>query len=707
MKRRLVYSFGPFRLDATARVLLKNGEPIRLGCKAVETLLVLVENAGQVLTKNELLSTVWRDRVVDEANLAQNVAVIRKALGVERGAPGYIETFPGRGYRILGPVVSEELTEAAPPAAEPGHGAKSEQRRARALALFVVVAVLAGSVVLWRRVASSPRAGQLRRVPVSRLTGMEYQPAVSPDGAAVAFVWEPQHGRAGGIWVQRAGETSPRRVAGGAGSYSSPAFSPDGRHLAYLHFQESSGAIVLASLDSPDRRVVATVFPWRYGLKYRHLDWSPDGRFLAVDDTQSSHEPLGIFLVSLATGEKKRLTQPDSMIVGDLDPRFSPDGQSICFIRVFHRAWQELFSVPVAGGAPAQITFDAKQVSGFDWTADGKSVVFGSDRSGEFRLWRLRYPRGTGAPPQQTEIYGDFPIQLSLARRSPVLVYSVLQYDLNIWRLDLAAGANGDDRWLQIIASSGQDASPQYSPARDKICFRSDRSGEEQLWICDSDGSNPVQVTRGALRPSVGRWSPDGRSIVFNNARTGEIYVARSSPEGRWTVTSTGAIGYHPVFSPDAQWIYAGTMNSIVRIPAAGGAAVEVARTKGLSLGASEDGRYLYFVREPADSALWKLETASGRIEKVLEGLVPYCTSCWAPTSHGIYYLGGKQGSPERQTLYFHHFATGRDDRVVDYPEPLTPIGSGPFSLSRDGRYLLCVRADPSSSDIFRVEPFR
>jgi len=77
---------------------------VHLARKSVETLLALIESSGQVVTKEDLMATVWPDRIVDEANLAQNIAVIRKAIGAAHGEPGQIETFPGRGYRILGPI---------------------------------------------------------------------------------------------------------------------------------------------------------------------------------------------------------------------------------------------------------------------------------------------------------------------------------------------------------------------------------------------------------------------------------------------------------------------------------------------------------------------------------------------------------------------------------------------------------------------------
>jgi Tol biopolymer transport system component/DNA-binding winged helix-turn-helix (wHTH) protein len=711
LKTRRIFRFGPFRLDTTAKVLLREDQPVHLARKSVETLAALLESSGQVVTREDLMATVWPDRIVDEANLAQNIAVIRKAIGAAHGEPGHIETFPGRGYRILGPItVSEEAGEVA--RESPGEPEEPLARVRRPVLLVVAVAgllVLLGlGAVLWLRQAAQSSPAELHRIPVTRLAGREYQPAITADGSNVAFVWEQEVATPAGIWVQAAGENSPRRISGHEDAvHSSPAWSPDGRRLAYLRFKGSEGAVVVASLEPRQERVVASVFPDRYGLLNRHLDWSPDGRQLVIDDAEAAGKPFGIFLVSLDTGRKTRLTWPPDNIIGDIDPRFSPDGKTVSFVRGYHRAWQELCAVPTAGGKTVQLTSDARQISGQDWMPDGRTLAFGSDRGGEFRIWKLEYAPGRTQSPRPTALYGDFLLQISLARNAPVLVYSMLQHDLSIWRLDLQAKSAATGRWTRLIASSGQDASPQYSPQGDKISFRSDRSGQEQLWVCDNDGGNPVQVTRGAVRPSVARWSPDGRAFVFNDVRTRDIVVARLAADGTWAVHAGGARGVHPVYSPDARWIYAGTDEAIVRIPAEGGPATPVAQTYGISLGISADGQHLYFVREPSGTDLWRLEIATGRTEKVLHGMVPYCSSCWALAAGGIYYLSSKNGSFDKQVLRYHDLAAGADQDVVDYPEAVSPLGSGPFSLSPDGRYLLCVRVHPSNADIFRVDPFR
>ena len=241
-----------------------------------------------------------------------------------------------------------------------------------------------------------------------------------------------------------------------------------------------------------------------------------------------------------------------------------------------------------------------------------------------------------------------------------------------------------------------------YSPSGDRICFRSDRSGEEQLWVANADGSGVVQITRGtSVKPSVGRWRPDGKAIVFNNPQTFEMYVAEEG-SGGWTVRSLSAQGVHPVYSADGSWIYAGG-STLSRIPVGGGTPEKILDGRAEALVVSKDGKYIYFVREPNDTSLWRLAAGSNAPERVMSGIVPGCSSCWALAPAGVYYLGTDAASFDRQAVFFHP----GNRQVAIFPEPLWPQGSGPFSLSPDGRYLLVVRVDPSNSDAMLVTPFR
>ncbi|MBL8218517.1 MAG: PD40 domain-containing protein, partial [Bryobacterales bacterium] len=490
--------------------------------------------------------------------------------------------------------------------------------------------------------------------------------------------------------------STPRQVTGEPGHYSSPAWSPDGTQLACVRIGREATELMIFDVAAGSGRTIARMTPPDYGFDHRLLEWAPDGQSLVVSHSDGPEEPMRLRRVKLPSGTVEApFTSPGAMLPGDVDPRFSPDGKAVTFLRLFHRTSSELFAVSMGGGEARQLTTEERHISGHVWESEDRLLV-GSNRSGEFLLWKMLLgPAWRVKEMQALGVYGEFPIQVSAPVGAPgQLVYSMLQQDRNIWRLDLAA-----KRWNRVIASTGQDASPQYSPDGEWVCFRSDRSGEEQLWLSRADGSEARPLTPKGTRPSVGRWAPDGKQIVFNNPRSGEMHLAERVG-GDWKVRGLGVNGIHPVFAPDGKWIYAGQGNEILRFPVGGGAGVAVVKTKGLSMDVSRDGKFLFFFREPNDTVLWKAPVETGEVSKVVEGVVPGCTSCWAVNESGVYYLGAERHSFDSQILYFREFRTGKTREVTPYPEPLWPLGSGPFSLSPDGKSLLCVRVDPSESDV-------
>jgi DNA-binding winged helix-turn-helix (wHTH) protein/pimeloyl-ACP methyl ester carboxylesterase len=98
------FRFGPFRLDVAERRLERNGDAIPLRLKVFDTLHVLVENAGRLVTKEELLQAIWPDTVVEENNLNHNISILRKVLGEKATGQAFIETVPRVGYRFVAPV---------------------------------------------------------------------------------------------------------------------------------------------------------------------------------------------------------------------------------------------------------------------------------------------------------------------------------------------------------------------------------------------------------------------------------------------------------------------------------------------------------------------------------------------------------------------------------------------------------------------------
>src|SRR5712691_5048700 len=109
---RHLYEFGPFRLDPEKPCLWRDGEPVPLTPKAVETLLVLVQQNGKLVEREALMGAIWPDTFVEDGNLNFNVSMLRKALGTDEAGEQYIQTVPRHGYRFRAEV--REVTEEIP-----------------------------------------------------------------------------------------------------------------------------------------------------------------------------------------------------------------------------------------------------------------------------------------------------------------------------------------------------------------------------------------------------------------------------------------------------------------------------------------------------------------------------------------------------------------------------------------------------------------
>ena len=175
----VVYEFEQFRLDATKRLLWNGSGPVPLTPKVFETLLYLVRNPGKTITKDELISAVWPDTVVEENNLNKNISVLRQFLGEKPGEHHFIATVPGRGYRFVAPVVENpgDASKDAEPGVSDlevsGPAAVRERTGRRQLSLsswrflaiaFLVLCVLATAFYLWR--SRSRKPGPIRSIAV-------------------------------------------------------------------------------------------------------------------------------------------------------------------------------------------------------------------------------------------------------------------------------------------------------------------------------------------------------------------------------------------------------------------------------------------------------------------------------------------------------------------------------------------------------------
>jgi len=182
-----LYEFEDFRLDAARRLLSRGGEPLRLNSKALETLLVLVRNRARILTKDELMKSLWPDTFVEEVNLAQNISALRRVLGEAPGENRFIATIPGKGYQFVCEVrvlpvsapAQEEIQSADPePVAEPAPEPPPPPSRATirlwiGLSLAVILIAAATAWFLIARTSADRVPHSLAVLPFQPLAGSE------------------------------------------------------------------------------------------------------------------------------------------------------------------------------------------------------------------------------------------------------------------------------------------------------------------------------------------------------------------------------------------------------------------------------------------------------------------------------------------------------------------------------------------------------
>jgi len=340
------------------------------------------------------------------------------------------------------------------------------------------------------------------------------------------------------------------------------------------------------------------------------------------------------------------------------------------------------------------------------WTADGKEIIYASSTpeiAGP--LWRLAI--GSVGPPQRLAFAGQDAGYPAISRKGDRLVFVRALRDVNIWRIELTETGAEAGAPVKFISSTREDRVPQYSPDGKKIAFQSDRSGSPEIWVCQSDGSNPVCLTsfRG---PATGypRWSPDGRQIAFFSAAQGsrDIYLINADGGPPRRLTTDPADEAVPSWSRDGQWVYFHARRTaqfeIWKVPASGGEAVQVTRSGGLLGRESADGRVLFFKK---GDSLWLLPLVKGMptgSETLVLDSVDRVN--YQPAETGIYFIA-RPDAAGAYAIRFYDFAT-RGIRTITTIR--RPVDWG-FAVSPDRRSILYAQEDEAGADLMLVENFR
>src|SRR5262249_42275770 len=216
-----------------------------------------------------------------------------------------------------------------------------------------------------------------------------------------------------------------------------------------------------------------------------------------------------------------------------------------------------------------------------------------------------------------------------------------------------------------LISSTKVDSSPQFSPDGKGIVFSSNRAGSSEIWVSDSDGQHPIQLTS-FNRSITGSpsWAPDGRQIVFDGRAEGsaDIYVINAEGGKPRRLTTESSEDIVPSWSRDGQWIYFCSNRSgsqqLWKMPAAGGQAGQVTQQGGFDRMEGPDGKFLYYAKGRGLAGIWRVPTAGGEETLVLDAQRAGYWRQWTVVERGIYFITGE--TPNQPLIQFFNFATGK-----------------------------------------------
>lgn len=535
LPRQQFYCFGPFELEVEERVLWRAGEAVALTHKAVEVLLVLLEQAGRTVSKQTLLDRVWPDAFVIEHNLTQSISALRAALGEDSHNPNYIATVHGRGYKFAAPVTEnwralEPLPAAiaatattAPlglPATVPT--ALPDQRRFgqwwwRSAGGIASVALLVGAVWWWWRPLPCPvnEPSQLQVnnfFDVNNVAGATLVwSRLSPDGKMIAYSLS---GNKGYIWLRQIDSISKRQLthdlAGEQVNDSNPVWSHDGQRIAYLSNRGGrTGVWVTPQLS--DESVPLAALPDDIAARTNErpdlLLWGKSGWLYLT----WRHE---LYRLHAQGKQWEKLTdfaaqghQPEALSI-------APDEERLAFVEA-RQNQIDLWWQPVPGGTPTQITNDAAVEQMPLWLPDCDCLLYSATKPSGKAIYAVGLRNRT--PTLVLESPSNYRLADVSADGSKLLCYTE-EMKADLARVNLTSGTVepvAERQALELFPAVSAKGDLVFQMILDKRYLADPRRTALALKSGIHESPTQIDAKPFASEGFEPQWSADGEQLAF------------------------------------------------------------------------------------------------------------------------------------------------------------------------------------------------
>ena len=702
-----VVRFGPFQLDLKAGELhLDDGRNVRLQEQPFRVLKMLLEQPGEVVTREEIRRTLWPNGTIVEFDRSINAAIKKLRLALEDSAeePHYIETVARRGYRFMAPVSNGVLADVPTRAPD---GARSsahsspfhlEEPRRKYLLGFIaaVLAIVAALGVLhWK---SHRGKVNLRHVQMTKLTdsGRVSAVAISPDGRYVAYArHQGQEGMEESLWLREIATGSEVQILPSGTGFHGLTFAPDGRHIyfvrsdekdpffKYLYSIPASGGFarkLITDIDSP-------------------VSFSPDTNHFVYERCIPPRNDIEV-KVANADGSNDHLLatiHDGSGLLFQPGPNWSPDGRTIAvpvFISNHHQHWA-LDMISAADGSIREMYSSREEIGRPVWLPGGTALVFPQRNRGAlgFQLRTSSFPEGRVQPVTRDVVaYGN---GLDMTKDGSTFAVTASTTISHIW----IAQARDLSQSQQVTT----DAMPMLQVAEAFDGKLLARGADDALWLMHTDGSQRTRFTE-VLSAQAFQASDDlatcGHFVIFSVSQENSQSLIRVDRDGLHPTVLVQGNLWSPACSADGAFIFyyaAEQPEKIWKVPVVGGTPQYVADVLGDQhageLANSPDGKFLAYPytqygRVPSEG--WKvaiIPAVGGPPVRQLTVPGGIAGVRWSSDGKGLQYLLTRKGVTN---LWQQSLTEGK-------PKQLTNFTTGTifdFNWSSDHSRLLLTRGD-------------
>ena len=560
-------SFDEFEIDTSQRKLLRAGETVAIASKAFDLLLFLVEKNGSIVTKEEILNSVWDDKFVEESNLVVQISNLRKALGETTKSPRFLITIPGKGYKFIADAnenvlviethIFSELTIEQVEKTHKGSSYLPQIIRANwKWAGFAGIVILAVAAISFVQNKSSNQANH-KQPKLTKLTtsGKIAIATMSPDGKFAIFSQKEADGES--LWLRQLESGSEKQIISpkpleyvgltvspdnqfiyasvfskndvdpsilkipiiGGVSIQIPnitcgsaiSVSPDGKRFAYTDSNSADKETLLRISDidgSNSRSLIRAKHDTRYFSMFKSspVAWAPNGLEIAtavLEKTENSSFAT-ILMVNSNDGSERYLTEKRWKHVDNL-AWF--DADKLAFIAKEDEGFpNQVWLLSRKTGEAKQLTNDLQD---YNWlyATVGKILVVQTNSFSSLRIADFAETENTL---KIREIFtaSDYIDEIDWGKNGELIYASRASGQSEIWRMN-----NDGSNQQQITFGANITFGISISPIDGSLIFASKQNGKRGIWQTDSDGKNLRQISEGGDQsPDI---SNDGK-IVFH-----------------------------------------------------------------------------------------------------------------------------------------------------------------------------------------------